>query len=97
MGIARLSAGLAERGLPAPKASDVKIALAEAINNLVEHAYAGIAQPVFLSGAAGTGIGLLLSLRIPATLCRGVECPMVFRRTSTQPDRVCPKGDSDGS
>ncbi len=43
MGIARLSAGLAERGLPAPKASDVKIALAEAINNVVEHAYAGIA------------------------------------------------------
>lgn len=42
-GIARLSAGLSDRGLPAQKAGDVKIALAEAINNVVEHAYSGIA------------------------------------------------------
>ncbi|NOC47281.1 MULTISPECIES: ATP-binding protein [unclassified Ruegeria] len=42
-GIAKLSVGLAERGLPPHKAGDVKIALAEAINNVVEHAYNGIA------------------------------------------------------
>jgi len=41
--IARLCAGLADQGLPTHKADDVKIALAEAINNVVEHAYAGIA------------------------------------------------------
>lgn len=41
-GIARLTAGLAHQGLPSDKAGDVKIALAEAINNVVEHAYAGI-------------------------------------------------------
>ncbi|MES0828057.1 ATP-binding protein [Ruegeria sp. SCP11] len=41
-GIAQLSLGLAEQGLPAHKAADVKIALAEAINNVVEHAYADI-------------------------------------------------------
>lgn len=42
-GIAEISAGLAKQGLPAHRAGDVKIALAEAINNVVEHAYAGIA------------------------------------------------------
>lgn len=42
-GIATLSARLAAHGLPESKADDVKIALAEAINNVVEHAYAGIA------------------------------------------------------
>ena len=42
-GIAALSARLAAHGLPANKADDVKIALAEAINNVVEHAYAGVA------------------------------------------------------
>ena len=41
-GIAKLSKGLEAHGLPTQKASDVKIALAEAINNVVEHAYAGI-------------------------------------------------------
>lgn len=41
-GIAQISAGLALHGLPAHKADDVKIALAEAINNVVEHAYARI-------------------------------------------------------
>lgn len=43
-GIARLCTGLASQGLPAHKAGDVKIALAEAINNVVEHAYARIAS-----------------------------------------------------
>ncbi len=43
VGIAELSSGLEKRGLPPHKADDVKIALAEAINNVVEHAYAGIA------------------------------------------------------
>ncbi len=42
VGIAKLSAGLARHGLPVEKADDVKIALAEAINNVVEHAYSGI-------------------------------------------------------
>ncbi|WP_298853672.1 ATP-binding protein [uncultured Ruegeria sp.] len=42
-GISQLSAGLAKRGLPPHKADDVKIALAEAINNVVEHAYNGVA------------------------------------------------------
>ncbi len=42
-GIARLSSGLANHGLPPHKSDDVKIALAEAINNVVEHAYNGIA------------------------------------------------------
>ncbi|MCX8954062.1 ATP-binding protein [Ruegeria sp. NA] len=42
-GIAKLSAGLAKRGLPPHKADDVKIALAEAINNVVEHAYMDVA------------------------------------------------------
>ncbi|WP_171124431.1 MULTISPECIES: ATP-binding protein [unclassified Ruegeria] len=42
LGIARLSLCLEEKGLPGHKAGDVKIALAEAINNVVEHAYAGI-------------------------------------------------------
>lgn len=42
-GIATLCAQLAALGLPAKKADDVKIALAEAINNVVEHAYADIA------------------------------------------------------
>ncbi len=41
-GIARLSKCLAGQGLPSHKAGDVKIALAEAINNVVEHSYAGI-------------------------------------------------------
>ncbi|MCG7520667.1 ATP-binding protein [Ruegeria sp. Ofav3-42] len=41
-GIAQLSIGLEAQGLPPHKAADVKIALAEAINNVVEHAYAGI-------------------------------------------------------
>nr|WP_299985454.1 ATP-binding protein [uncultured Ruegeria sp.] len=43
VGIATLSARLAAHGLPESKADDVKIALAEAINNVVEHAYAGTA------------------------------------------------------
>ncbi|SDX48191.1 serine/threonine-protein kinase RsbW [Ruegeria halocynthiae] len=42
-GIVTLSARLAAYGLPVSKADDVKIALAEAINNVVKHAYAGIA------------------------------------------------------
>ncbi|MEM7089779.1 MAG: ATP-binding protein [Pseudomonadota bacterium] len=42
-GIAKLSTGLARQGLPGNKAGDVRIALAEAINNVVEHAYAGVA------------------------------------------------------
>ncbi len=42
-GISQLSTGLSRQGLPAHMADDVKIALAEAINNVVEHAYAGIA------------------------------------------------------
>ncbi len=42
-GIASLSERLAAHGLPEGKADDVKIALAEAINNVVEHAYVGIA------------------------------------------------------
>ncbi len=41
-GIAKLSTCLEANGLPRNKAGDVKIALAEAINNVVEHAYAGI-------------------------------------------------------
>lgn len=41
-GIAQLSKCLEAQGLPQHKAGDVKIALAEAINNVVEHAYAGI-------------------------------------------------------
>ena len=41
-GIAQLSRCLAGQGLPAHKAGDVKIALAEAINNVVEHAYADV-------------------------------------------------------
>ncbi|KUJ85384.1 ATPase [Ruegeria marisrubri] len=41
-GLANLSAQLAARGLPQERAGDVKIALAEAINNVVEHAYAGM-------------------------------------------------------
>lgn len=40
-GIAKLSQALSSKGLPAHKAADVRIALAEAINNVVEHAYAG--------------------------------------------------------
>lgn len=43
VGIAQLSRTLTEQGLPAQKTGDVKIALAEAINNVVEHAYAGVA------------------------------------------------------
>lgn len=42
-GIAALSARLAAQGLPESKADDVRIALTEAINNVVEHAYAGVA------------------------------------------------------
>lgn len=41
-GIAQLSKCLETQGLPPHKASDVKIALAEAINNVVEHAYADV-------------------------------------------------------
>ena len=41
-GIAQLSRCLATQGLPQHKAGDVKIALAEAINNVVEHAYADV-------------------------------------------------------
>ncbi|KUJ79139.1 ATP-binding protein [Ruegeria profundi] len=41
-GVARISQDLEAQGLPAPWAGDVKIALAEAINNVVEHAYAGL-------------------------------------------------------
>ncbi len=40
--IAQISQDLAAQGLPAHKAGDVKIALAEAINNVVEHAYADV-------------------------------------------------------
>ncbi len=42
IGIARISDQLAAHGMPASRADDVKIALAEAINNVVEHAYAGM-------------------------------------------------------
>ncbi len=42
-GIAEVSARLSALGLTSEKASDVKIALAEAINNVVEHAYTGLA------------------------------------------------------
>lgn len=41
-GISRICEGLSRQGLPANKADDVRIALAEAINNVVEHAYSGI-------------------------------------------------------
>ncbi|CUK11602.1 Serine-protein kinase RsbW [Ruegeria denitrificans] len=41
-GIAQLSQRLSAQGLPTHKAGDVKIALAEAINNVIEHAYADI-------------------------------------------------------
>ena len=40
--ISALAAELAKRGLQGERASDVKIAFAEAINNVVEHAYAGL-------------------------------------------------------
>ncbi|WP_367648126.1 ATP-binding protein [Ruegeria arenilitoris] len=42
VGIAKLRNQLTAHGLPAARADDVKIALAEAINNVVEHAYAGM-------------------------------------------------------
>jgi serine/threonine-protein kinase RsbW len=42
VGIAQLSKGLEAQGLPSHKASDVKSALAEAINNVVEHAYSDV-------------------------------------------------------
>ncbi len=38
--IASLHAGLSNLGLPGQKTADIKIVLAEAINNVVEHAYA---------------------------------------------------------
>ncbi len=41
-GIAYLSACLAEQGLQADRVGDVRIALAEAVNNIVEHAYSGV-------------------------------------------------------
>ena len=41
--IATLQAGLSQLGVPAHRVNDVKIALAEAINNVVEHAYVGLA------------------------------------------------------
>ncbi len=41
-GIAVLSQQLIDSGVPASRAGDIKIALAEAINNVVEHAYAGV-------------------------------------------------------
>lgn len=41
-GIARISDQLTAHGMPPARAGDVKIALAEAINNVVEHAYAGL-------------------------------------------------------
>ncbi len=40
-GIATLSERLGALGLPETETDDVRIALAEAINNVVEHAYAG--------------------------------------------------------
>ncbi|MGI9369840.1 MAG: ATP-binding protein [Ruegeria sp.] len=40
-GIATLSERLGMLGLPETKSDDVRIALAEAVNNVVEHAYAG--------------------------------------------------------
>ncbi|MEX0318176.1 MAG: ATP-binding protein [Ruegeria sp.] len=41
-GIAALAEQLSEQGLPEAHAGDVRIALAEAINNVVEHAYIGV-------------------------------------------------------
>ncbi|GAA6191032.1 ATP-binding protein [Phaeobacter gallaeciensis] len=41
-GICAVASQLKERGLSEDKAGDVEIALAEAINNVVEHAYTGI-------------------------------------------------------
>ncbi|MDA7966457.1 ATP-binding protein [Ruegeria sp.] len=41
-GIALLGTRLTELGVPTHRAGDIKIALAEAINNVVEHAYADI-------------------------------------------------------
>lgn len=42
-GIETISAQLTAHGLPDDQIGDVRIALAEAINNVVEHAYVGIA------------------------------------------------------
>ncbi|WP_424831640.1 ATP-binding protein [Ruegeria sp.] len=42
-GIKLLGERLSDMGLPAEKIGDIKIALAEAINNVVEHAYADMA------------------------------------------------------
>lgn len=43
-GVAALGRHLTKLGLPAGKAGDIKIALAEAINNVAEHAYADIPE-----------------------------------------------------
>lgn len=42
IGIAALSQRLIDQGVPMHRAGDIKIALAEAINNVVEHAYSGL-------------------------------------------------------
>lgn len=76
-GIATLCTRLTAHGLPAGKANDVKIALAEAINNVVEHAYAGIAPA---------------DIRVDCSLCRNRLVIQIADSGKPMPDLRPPEG-----
>lgn len=76
-GIVALSDRLAAQGLPVEKSDDVKIALAEAINNVVEHAYAGTAAA---------------NIRIDCHLCQSKLVIRIRDTGRPMPDLRAPEG-----
>ncbi len=78
LGIAALSDGLSARGLPESRRDDVRIALAEAINNVVEHAYAGTAAA---------------EIQVSCHLCKDVLEILISDCGKPLPDLRVPEGD----
>lgn len=76
-GIATLGTRLVELGVPVDRAGDIKIALAEAINNVVEHAYAD---------------ALPADIRVKCSLCRSLLEVQILDTGNPMPGLQAPRG-----
>lgn len=96
-GIAQLSRCLATQGLPQHKAGDVKIALAEAINNVVEHAYADVTPAKVQVRCRLHRNWLDILISDTGHPCPGFRFRTAFRHRWDQPSTNCPKVGSAGT
>lgn len=96
-GIATLSARLTEHGLPQHRAGDVKIALAEAINNVVEHAYSDVAPAAVHVTCCLCKDTLKVLISDTGKPLPAYSRPTGYRRRLGPQSRTCPRAGSAGS